>query len=500
SLANLLGARALETPALLAFLQPLCRQLLGEELRLPNAATWWCGQDAPRDYVLEHMTDLVLKPAFRTADATPPRYGSWMGKAGRAALAERIRAEPWAWCGQERVFQGTTPGWHNGALRPMPFITRVYLAWHDGDYIVMPGGLTRCNPDGQDMIVSLQRGSISKDTWVLHEGPPEAPVTSIPSRPGESLRHPAATPSRMANNLFWLGRYLERSSQLARKFEKIDALLYDEIALLEPGVPADVMALVFRAQDMTSPPRALLLEQAAFARDAAEDPALPGSLAANLGHLLRLLEQLKATLPHEGWPLLRQLRQRHVSADGPACTWLLQQLSALESLTNDAMPRDTAWHFLDLGRRIERGQQLITLLRTLLYPGEAVAPTEFRLQSVLHLADSLFTYRGLYQGQIDTAGTLDWLLIAAENPRGFRFQAEKINQHLGVLPAELAPEAVDALRALAFRLHSDVRLAEAGPLAIDATQAAALLRELQGGLGELSLKLTEIYFAHTASR
>jgi uncharacterized alpha-E superfamily protein len=446
------------------------------------------------------MVDLVFKPAFRTVDSAPPRYGQWMGKAGRAALADRIRAEPWAWCGQERVFQGTTPGWHNGALRPMPFITRVYLAWHDGDYIVMPGGLTRCNPNGEDMIVSLQRGSVSKDTWVLHEGPPVAPPALLSSRPGESLRHPAATPSRMANNLFWLGRYLERSSQLARKFEKIDALISDEIALLEPAVPGDAMELIFRAQDMKSPPRALLLEQAAFAREAAEDPAHTGSLAANLRNLVRLLEQLKVTLPHEGWPLLRQLRDRRVSADGPACTWLLQQLSALESLTNDAMPRDTGWHFLDLGRRIERGQQLLTLLQTLLYPAAGVTPTEFRLQSVLHLADSLFAYRGLYHGQIDSAGTLDWLLLAPENPRGFRFQAEKINNHLGVLPADLAPEAVEALRSLAFKLHSDVRLAEAGPLAADPARATSHLAELQAGVLELGLKLTEIYFSHTALR
>ena len=499
-LANLPGARALETPGLLAFLQPLCQHVLGEELLLPNAATWWCGQETPRNVVLERMTELVLKPSFRTGDSAPPRYGAWMGKSGRAALADRIRAEPWAWCGQERVFHGTTPGWFDGALRPMPFITRLYVAWHEGDYIVMPGGLTRCNPKGEDMIVSLQQGSISKDTWVLHEGPPTLPPALVSSLAGEALRHPAATPSRMADNLFWLGRYLERSSQLARKFEKIDALLYDEIALLDPGVPADALRLVCQAQDMTPPAGTTLADLAGKMRAVAEDPARRGSLAANVGHLVRLLDQLKANLPHDGWLLLRQLRQRRVSADGAACAWLRQQLSALESLTNDAMPRDTGWHFLDLGRRIERSQQLLKLLQTLLYPVGGTAPTEFRLQGTLHLADSLFTYRSLYHGQLDCAGALDWLLLSTENPRGFRFQAEKINQHLGVLPAELAPRAVEALRSLAFRLHSDVRLADAGQLAADPARAAATVSDLLAGLTELNERLGGIYFSHSSLR
>ncbi|HXJ43934.1 MAG TPA: circularly permuted type 2 ATP-grasp protein, partial [Bryobacteraceae bacterium] len=62
--ANALGTGLLETPAHMAFLPGLCRKLLGEELKAPSVATWWCGHERPRNYVLNHLEELVLKPAF----------------------------------------------------------------------------------------------------------------------------------------------------------------------------------------------------------------------------------------------------------------------------------------------------------------------------------------------------------------------------------------------------------------------------------------------------
>ena len=499
ALANQLGARALETPALLAFLQPLCRHVLGEELLLPSAATWWGGQPGPMNYILANLQDLVVKPVFRTATAPPPRYGARMGKAARAALADEIRAQPWAWTGQERVLHGTTPGWHEGALRPMPFITRFFLAWHEGDYTVMPGGLTRCNPKGEDMIVSLQQGSISKDTWVLHEGATHTTPALPAAGTSEALRHPAATPSRMADNFFWLGRYLERCSQLVRQLEKTEPLLRDEIAMLDPGVAADALRLILSTQEGTVPAIANPEHQASLVRYVAADRTNPASLASNLDYLGSLLERIKVRLPPEAWQTLRQIRRRPALLDVAACTALRQQLAAFEGLTSEAMPRDTAWRFLDLGRRIERGTQLLLLLHSLLHPADGAAPTEFRLQTLLHLADCLTTYRSVFHGSLTTVAALDWLFHSPENPRGLIFQMERIHNHLGTLPEEFAPQSVGALRALAVRLLSDVRAARLGELAADPGSAGALFLELRTGLASLSDQLTQIYFSHAVA-
>ena len=501
ALANQLGARALETPALLAFLQPLCRRILGEELLLPSTATWWGGQSGPLEYILDNLPTLVVKPAFRGRAALPSRYGARLGKAACAALADEIRAQPWAWCGQERVLHGTTPGWHEGALRPMPFITRVFLAWNDGDYVVMPGGLTRCNPKGEDMIVSLQQGSISKDTWVLHDAPAEAGLISLaPARTIEALRHAAATPSRMADCFFWLGRYLERCSQLVRQLEKLDPLLRDDIAILDPGVAEDILQLVLRAQEVPAPDDTTLEQQAALVRRVAADRGSPSSLAANLVYFANLLERIKVQLPPECQPMLRQLRRQPAAFDGAACAGLRQQLTAFEGVTTEAMPRDPTWCFLDLGRRIERGQQLLTLLQNLLHPADGSAPTEFRLQTLLHFADSLFTYRTVFHGSLDATAALEWLYLSPENPRGLRYQLEQINTHLGTLPEALAPLAVEELRTLAFRMLSEVRLANLNELAGDSASALAAFGSLRDNLAEMNNQLTQIYFSHASTR
>jgi len=501
ALANQLGARALETPALLAFLQPLCRRILGEELQLPSAATWWGGQAKPLEYILENLPRLMIKPTFRGRAALPPRYGARLGTAACAALADEIRARPWAWCGQERVLHGTTPGWHEGKLRPMPFITRVFLAWHEGEYVVMPGGLTRCNPKGEDMIVSLQQGSISKDTWVLQDGPAEPGIVQLfPGRTTEALRHSAATPSRVADNFFWLGRYLERCSQLVRQLEKIDPLLRDDIVVLDPGVAEDTLALVLRAQGISAPIDATLEERAGLVRRGAADRTSPCSLAANLDSLAGLLERIKMQLPSEAHPMLRQLRRRTVVFDAAACVGLKQQLAVFEGVTTEAMPRDPAWRFLDLGRRLERGMQLLGVIRDLLHPADGAAPTEFRLQTLLHFSDSFFSYRTVFRGALDATAALDWLFLSPENPRGLRFQIEAINDHLGPLPEALSPLAVGELRTLAFRVLSDVRLANLSELATNPAAALTAFGKLQNDFAELNSRLTEIYFSHASAR
>ena len=64
TMANALGAGLLEAPGLSPFFPALCKHLLGEELKMPSVAMWWCGQPRELEYVLEHLEELILQPAF----------------------------------------------------------------------------------------------------------------------------------------------------------------------------------------------------------------------------------------------------------------------------------------------------------------------------------------------------------------------------------------------------------------------------------------------------
>jgi len=502
TIANQLGGSALESSCMLAFLKPLCRAVLGEDLRLPSVATWWCGQHSARKYVLENLEKLVIKPSFRVRGSLSTRYGALMSREDREALAANIESRPGEYCGQERVMLGTTPAWSGGALRPVPFVMRLFVAWHDGDYRVMPGGLTRFDTTGADAIVSLQRGSATKDTWVL-SGKISDDTPAVPDPPA-GYQKPESTPSRLADNLFWLGRYLERSSQMMRLLDQIDPLLRDEIAALDPAVAKDSLRILLSAQQSVTTDDATTGEMATQIRVEADDPEHPGSLASNLGQLIRVLDQVKVNLPPEFWRILRRLRviasQRHPHLESD----LGQQLASLEALGNETLAHDTGWRFMKLGRRIERARQLVFLSDELLLPEQSedapiLAPSEFRLQTLLHFTDCLFSYRGIYRGVFQPASILAWLVAAPENPRGLRFQADRIAEHVAALPEELAPRQVSALRATAFRLVSNTKLVDPSALADDPELAGQFFESSRATLGELSDRLTQIYFSHSGA-
>jgi uncharacterized alpha-E superfamily protein len=502
AMANQIGGAALESACLLAFLKPLCRAVLGEDLRLPSVATWWCGQPEARKFVLENLRTLVIKPSFRERRALATRYGALLGDREREALAADIESRPGEYCGQERVLLGTTPAWSADALRPVPFVMRLFVAWHDGDYRVMPGGLTRFDPTGADAIVSLQRGSVTKDTWVLSSGPTrDSPATTL-AEPTAGYHRPESTPSRLADSLYWFGRYLERTAQIFRLLERLDPLLRNEVAALDPAVATDSLRILLAAQQSWAEDDATTGEMAAQIRADADDPDHPGSLAANLGQLIRVLDQVKVNLPPEFWRILRRLRAIAAQGRPQLESDLGQQLAILDALGSETIAHDMGWRFLKLGRRIERARHIVFLADELLLPerpeGEPIAPpSEFRLQTLLHFTDTLFTYRSIYHGVYQPASILAWLIGAPENPRGLRFQAERIADHLAAVPEVLAPRAVPALRATAFRLVSNIKLIDPSALSGDPRLAQEFLSGAESILTELNDRLTQIYFSHS---
>src|ERR1700690_1872729 len=93
AVANALGSGLLETAALAAFLPALSKHMLGEELKMPNIATWWCGQEAPFAYVSEHLKDLVIKPTF-PGTGEDPIFAGELSAEQREKLLAKMRKKP----------------------------------------------------------------------------------------------------------------------------------------------------------------------------------------------------------------------------------------------------------------------------------------------------------------------------------------------------------------------------------------------------------------------
>src|SRR5262249_52379891 len=151
TVANALGSGLVQSPAFMSFLPGLCRHLLGEELKLPSVATWWCGQKTAQQYVLENLDKLVVKPAFRPHGAfiDPGRFAG----NEREKLRRQIEFDPDLFVAQERVDLSTAPCWDGKAIVPRQVALRVYVVANGDSYTVMPGGLTRVSPGAEGQFI-----------------------------------------------------------------------------------------------------------------------------------------------------------------------------------------------------------------------------------------------------------------------------------------------------------------------------------------------------------
>jgi len=216
SLANALGAGILEAPAFLAFLPRIAETFFGEPLALPSIATWWCGAASVRDEALQEPERRLLVPAFGEAGAQGIGADLSALRPNPPDLTSGLLARGMVFAVQERAPLSTMPVWDGEGLAPRPFVLRVFAARTAAGWQVMPGGFCRVADEAGSTAISLQRGNRVADVWISDDAPPPA-ITLWPGTARHKADSPVdALPARAAENLFWLGRYLERAETAAR--------------------------------------------------------------------------------------------------------------------------------------------------------------------------------------------------------------------------------------------------------------------------------------------
>ncbi len=213
--ANALGSGLIETAAIMPFLPGLSRHLIGEKLKLPSVATWWCGQPYALDWVLNHLDSVVVKPAFPSRGMEPV-FGAELEQAEKGKFAEKLRAHPHEYVAQEQIALSNAPVWDNGHFHSRSVVLRAYVLNTGNGWTAIPGGLVRV-AESEGSVVSMQRGGHSKDAWVLWDSPVDTFSLLRPRNEPVALRRELpGVPSSVADNVFWLGRYVERAENTAR--------------------------------------------------------------------------------------------------------------------------------------------------------------------------------------------------------------------------------------------------------------------------------------------
>lgn len=444
SVVNTLGSGALENPGLMRFLPQIAQHLLGHDLDLPCVPSWWCGDKSELSHTLEHLDELVLRPISRTAGQSSI-FGAQCSRAELEDLRRRIQHRPARWVAQEPLDLSDVPTLTKDGLEPRRSVLRTFAVARGDSFTVMPGGLTRAAPSVKPGPVSNQAGAIAKDTWVIASEPEATGSMALLGNPlMEETDALGALSAGAAENLWWLGRYAERAESTARLLRTVhDRRSEFHGSADDPGLAA--LALLrssLRSITETEPsgkddPWDELL-------DVLMSSGRAGTLAHSIRALLEAAHAVRDQLSSDTWLVIgdldRRLRRMRGRTDvrAPELQGVLQQvlqgLLALAGLGAEGMVRDLAWNFLDGGRRIERAQQVIALLRTTVPTSPSGVTGSLVLESVVTSAESIITYRRRSRLDWHLETVLELLILDEDNPRSVAFQLAHLTADLDAVP------------------------------------------------------------------
>ena len=431
--ANFPGSAVIEAPMFAAFMPKLAKILLGEPLKLPNIATWWCGQEGAAAQVRKRLDEMVISSAFGPLPVglggVDAQLGSDLDHEARTALIADLERRPQDYVGQEVVTLSTMPVIDDGMMIARPFTVRVFAARDaEGNWSVMPGGFARIGPVADVRATSMGVGTRSADV-IIHGAAPHAAVSLLRADAGSVIRrNPGTLPSRVADNLYWLGRYLERGESVLAlvRAGSGSGIVSDS----DPSIPAATAARIRTRliEEGAVPP-----DSSAFFSDvltAALDDPYARSSVTSLLNSARLIgagsrERLSpdfSRLLDAPFPKPGRFEAKHIH--------LKARFAAFAGLASENMGRTAGWRFHDLGRRIERGVSLCRLISAF---GNDLASGEDLLM-LLELCDVQISYRQRYSTGLALLQVRDLVGLDPYNPRSLAFQISVIKDHLDVLP------------------------------------------------------------------
>src|SRR3984957_15534450 len=480
AVANMPGSGVMEARALLGFLPSLSRRFFGEDLKMPHIATWWCGQKAAREEVLSRLDEVAIEGAYgRGVPGFPgkgPVLARGLSPSERERLKTAINDRGIDFVGQELVRLSTTPVWDNGRITPRPFVLRVFAAATPDGWTLMPGGFCRIADQLDARAVSMGDGARAADVWVVSDKAVSA-STLLPASDSVRIRRIAGwVPSRAADNLFWLGRYLERAEATLRLIRALGTQR-------DPGKgPSTALPSLERIQRLLvtwgATSQAARAQPAKVAAEALQSAEKFGSALSLLRSAQRTATSLRERLSPDAWQVITEMTERLAQEvdddDGvvSAAELTLQELASFAGLAQENMNRAAGWRFLEMGRRAERAINTMRFARQFA-PDEAASDD---LDILLTLVDCQITYRSRYLVGPLLAPVRDLVGLDPYTPRSVAFHVFALNDHIASLPTLKEGGLIEQPRRLAVSLQATLTTTEAA--ALDTKSLFALEQEL----------------------
>ena len=451
---NPIGSGFVDTPILKNFLPLLCRQLLGVELLLENHPTWWCGNSDGFNHAMAHLNQLTVGPAMDKSAVV----------AQSTDLMAEIRTNPSRYMVSPPVTPSLAPAWDVGGASQCYNVVRIFACATEHGFAVMPGGLAITAGDVETLKGDFPERQQSKDIWVLSDKPVEPFSLMDGFHAVAEFRRSNDLPSRVADNLLWLGRYLERAEGLIRLLRAVYRRLSGE------DRPEEIPELQFLLNILRT------------------KNIIPKNLGEDSGHIFYrdLSQHLRVALYQKDRPesivfILRRVQETtrnvrdRLSVDSSRAINRLEEfaenpvsdpleildktlftLSAFSGLAMESMTRGLGWRFMDMGRRVERALNQAILIRIGL--PEICGSTRNTLQALLEVSDSLMTYRARYKSTFQLAPVLDLLLADESNPKSLAFQFSQLASHVEQLPRQSERRFSCAEERIALEMLTTVRL------------------------------------------
>jgi uncharacterized circularly permuted ATP-grasp superfamily protein/uncharacterized alpha-E superfamily protein len=498
AISNAPGSGLAGSPAFMPFLPGVCRALLGEELKLPFVETWWLGQPAVLGKITSQIGHYCILPVSASSAIAPVRAGK-LDAAGKRELIARIREQPHAWVAQKEFLASTAPALEGRKLVARPLVWRAFALAGGRQAVALRGGLARIGDPLEPPGLWPEAGGLSKDIWIpapgARGGLTFAESGAAAARPVAHHRPAAEVPSRIGEQLFWLGRYAERLESTARMLRAgLRRHIGEGFADGHRGF--DACITLIRGEGLLAalpPPEAPDILESLLAHGF--DPVVEDGLPWLLQRLRLNAAGARDRLSDDTWRLFSRFGEglevgiRAPALLAQALDTLVLHLAAFSGMQAENMTRGHGWRFLEIGRRAERCLFMAALLES----ARRAGPEERAiLEAVLEIGDSSMTYRRRHYSAPRWEAVLDLLVDDATNPRSIARQIAGLREETLHLPGDPAKGYLPALRSLTEEMLQQPAEHEG--------KAAALFPAVASSIGVYSNRLTEHYFSHAVRR